>query len=126
MAHSDWLIITHYSLLLYGWFRHRDKQDQPNPALCLATRAAGWRYLAHPLSCLWTFTSSRFINTQKRTWPIFIHLDLSLRQYSICYTHGPVPGPSKKKDKKHNKTFYLLHAFGLAGKSSTPCLAVLT
>ena len=32
---------------------------------------------------LWTSTSSRSINTQKGTWPISSHLDLTLGQYPI-------------------------------------------
>ena len=31
-------------------------------------------------ACSWTLTSSRFINTQKRTWPISSRLDLTLGQ----------------------------------------------
>ena len=86
-------------------------QDEPNPALWLATRA-GKMGLSYPLvttRCIpqgkfplkpcnksfigqvcsvkmagyWPRSSSRSINTQKRTWLISSHLDLRLGQWPI-------------------------------------------
>ena len=52
---------------------------------------------------LWTSTSSQSINTQKRTWPISSHLDLSLGQKRIYYMASSV-----SRQDEPNRVLWLL------------------